>query len=81
VHPSYNTEWANVPTADQRLDHLNSRSMQDIDRFGTGAMTEMPVLPGGNGENLQQEVDRSMTPNTKAKKMEKDAQKRLRGRM
>jgi len=81
VHPSYQTEWANVPTADQRLDHLNSRSMQDIDRFGTGSMTAMPVLPGTTGDHAQQEVDRSMTPNTKAKKMEKDAQKRLRGRM
>jgi hypothetical protein len=38
----------------------------------------MPTLPEITGGQAQEEVDGRLTPNTKAKKAEKDMQKKLR---
>jgi hypothetical protein len=81
IHPPLTTEWANVPTADQNLVSTNSRAMMDTDRFAHAIRTAMPVLPQQTGDTLETVADRSLTPNSKAKKTEKDAQKRLRKRI
>ncbi|KAH7075106.1 hypothetical protein FB567DRAFT_553378 [Paraphoma chrysanthemicola] len=78
VHPPVNTEWANVPPAGQKLEHINSRAMMDVDRFGHDTRTAMPNLPENVGVRVQADAEGRLTPNTKAKKQEKDLQKKLR---
>tara|TARA_R110002003_G_scaffold805_2_gene21468 strand:+ start:323 stop:886 length:564 start_codon:yes stop_codon:yes gene_type:complete len=78
VHPPMNTEWANVPPAGQKLEHLNSRAMMDIDRFGHGARTAMPSMPEMSDRQAVVDAEGRLTPDTKARKAEKDMQKKLR---
>ncbi|KAH3978336.1 hypothetical protein HBH52_108860 [Parastagonospora nodorum] len=80
VHPPVNTEWANVPAATQDLEFTNSHAMMGVNRFDD-SRHEMPILPQRTGDAAAPTIDRTITPNTKAKKTEKDAQKRLRGLM
>ncbi|KAH5707716.1 hypothetical protein HBI20_201380 [Parastagonospora nodorum] len=80
VHPLVNTEWANVPAATQDLEFTNSHAMMGVNRFDD-SRHEMPILPQRTGDAAVPTIDRTITPNTKAKKTEKDAQKRLRGLM
>jgi hypothetical protein len=69
-----------VPAADQNLAYTNSRAMMSADRFDD-TRTEMPIVAQRTGDAAQPAIDRSLTPNTRAKKVEKDNQKRLRGRI
>ncbi|KAH7064372.1 hypothetical protein BKA63DRAFT_572280 [Paraphoma chrysanthemicola] len=78
VHPPVNTEWANVPPAGQKLEYVNSRAMMDVDRFGHDTRTAMPNLPEGVGVRVRTDAGGRLTPNTKAKKQEKDLQNKLR---
>ena len=80
VHPPVNTEWANVPAATQDLAFTNSHAMMGANRFDD-SRHEMPTLPQRTGDAAAPVIDRTITPNTKAKKTEKDAQKKLRGLM
>lgn len=80
VHPPVNTEWANVPAATQDLDFTISRAIMGVNRFDD-SRHEMPVLPQRTGDPVAPVIDRTITPNIKAKKTEKDAQERLRGLM
>jgi hypothetical protein len=73
-----NTEWANVPPVGQKLEHLNSRAVMDIDRFGHGARTAMPSMPETSDRQAVVDEEGRLTPDTKARKAEKDMQKKLR---
>jgi hypothetical protein len=52
--------------------------MMDVDRFGHGARTAMPTLLKTSGRQAVVEAEGRLTPDTKAKKAEKDMQKKLR---
>jgi hypothetical protein len=80
IHPPVNTEWANVPATTQDLEFTNSHAMMGVNRFDD-SRHEMPILPQRTGDATAPTVDRTITPNTKTRKTEKDAQKRLRGLM
>ncbi|KAF2029976.1 hypothetical protein EK21DRAFT_89388 [Setomelanomma holmii] len=78
VHPSVNMEWANVPPAGQKLEYYNSRAIMDVERFGHGVRTLMPTIPEQADFEAEPDAEARLTPNTKAKKAEKDLQRRLR---
>jgi hypothetical protein len=80
VHPPLVTDLANVPNVDQNLAYANSRAMLDVDRFDTALRAGMPVLPARESDPVKPQVDNTLTPNSKVKKVEKDAQKFLCGR-
>jgi hypothetical protein len=78
-HPPANADWGNVPTATQSLPHTNSQALMGANCFGD-ARTEMPIYsPRAPYDKPKPEVDRSLTPNTRAEKKEKNAMKAMRG--
>jgi hypothetical protein len=78
-HPPPNADWGNVPTATQSLPHTKSQAMMGANCFGD-ARTEMPIYsPRAPYDKPKPEVDRSLTPNTRAEMKEKNAIKAMRG--
>lgn len=80
VHPAAQ-EWAMVPPATMPLDQWHDRYMQGLVRGLDGVPAPMPTVPERECDKKLMEIDRSITPNTRAILKEKNAQKFLRGRM
>jgi hypothetical protein len=78
VHPAIRQDWDQIPPATIPLDQWNTRSVKGLGRGLDGVPAMMPTVPEREGDEKPVPVDRSITPNTRAKIREKDAQKYLR---
>jgi hypothetical protein len=74
-------DWAMVPPATGSIDDFHSRVQQGLGRGLDGFRTAVPSYPAREGDEAPRKVDLSGSPMTKAKKQEKENQKRLRSRM
>jgi hypothetical protein len=80
-HPPVRMDWAMVPPATGSIDDFHSRVQQGLGRGLDGFRTAVPSYPAREGDEAPRKVDLSGSPMTKAKKQEKENQKRLRSRM